>query len=324
MSIKYKTVSDLDGNEFDFPELSEQISSRLANPGRLYSDVHCAKSLGESILRQLSEERHATGGLRLSQSGACIKQLAYQYHHYKTDGMQIGAASKIAFTIGDITEAIIVSALAECFDSPKSKLMGALTFAGSDQETVHMDVTLGEATSQTAKIPGHPDGTIGFMDSEMNARSAILEVKSMSDYGYRKFVKEGLGRSDSYYSQVQSYMHCKGLKWTYLVAYNKSAGARDAEVSDNGDWFPVPALSGQWIPYDEEHALYIQDKFRQVIQSKSAEDFARPYSSNKKGQLAFPCDYCSYFKTCFPLCSEEVVESKWLTKSTKIKVIAGE
>ena len=81
MSIKYKTVSDLDGNEFDFPELSEQISSRLANPGRLYSDVHCAKSLGESILRQLSEERHATGGLRLSQSGACKNTVSNFFGH---------------------------------------------------------------------------------------------------------------------------------------------------------------------------------------------------------------------------------------------------
>lgn len=322
MKTKYVTARDLNGNEFTFPDLSEAISNRLSNPSRLHSKIHCAKSLGESILRQLSEERHATGGLRLSQSGACIKQLAYQYHHHDPDGMQIGAASKIAFTIGDITEAILVSALAECFDSPKIDLLGALAFAGSDQQTVHMSVDIQKG--QKAYIPGHPDGIIGFTDSEMNTHSAILEVKSMSDYGYRKFVKDGLGRDDSYYSQVQSYMHCKGLKWAYLVAYNKSAGARDAEITDTGDWFPVSALSGQWIPYDEEHALHIQEKFRQVIQSRSAEDIARPYSSNKKGHLAFPCDYCAYYKTCFPLCTEEAVESKWLTKNTKIKVIAGE
>tara|TARA_R100001015_G_scaffold18875_2_gene13335 strand:+ start:6815 stop:7786 length:972 start_codon:yes stop_codon:yes gene_type:complete len=322
----FSEVSDISGSRHSLPDLSKFICSRLGNTGRLHSDIHCAKSLGESILRQLSEERSATGGLRLSQSGACIKQLAYQYHHEVPNGMQIGAASKIAFTIGDITEAILVSALAECFDNPSIQLSGALTFAGKDQETVYMEVDCGQAGSgRVARIPGHPDGTMMvFSPDNATMYECILEVKSMSDYGYRKFVKSGLSSDDSYYSQVQSYMHCKGLKWAYLVAYNKTAGARDAEILDDGTWQPVPALKGQWIPYDHEHVLQTKDKFRSVINSRSPEDIQRPYSSNRKGQLAFPCDYCSYYKTCFPLCSEEVSESKWLTKSTKIKVIAGE
>ena len=186
-----------------------------------------------------------------------------------------------------------------------------------------MDVQL-EKGMQRARIPGHPDGSMVVFTENKVPVEAILEVKSMSDYGFKKLRKEGRGREDSYYSQVQAYMHAKGFSWAYLVAYNKSAGAKDAEILDDGLYQPISPLHGQWIPYDEEHALHIQEKFRQVIQSRSAEDIARPYSSNKKGHLAFPCDYCAYYKTCFPLCTEEAVESKWLTKNTKIKVIAGE
>ncbi len=323
MSIKYETIIDPTGVQLIVPNIASLIEARLGKPAPLKSNTHCAQSIGNSVLRQLDEERGATGGLRLSQSGTCVKQLAYQYHHSKQSGMQIGAASKIAFTIGDITESILVSALAEVFEDHP---IGALSFAGKDQESVHMSLNITEGgVDREVRIAGHPDGTMLVMTSDNKPVECILEVKSMSDYGYRKFHSKGLGPDDSYYSQVQSYMHCKGLKWAYLVAYNKSAGARDAEIHDDGSWYPVTALHGQWIAYDEEFVEFnIKSKFKQVILSRSPEDFARPYTSNKKGQLAFPCDYCAYYKVCFPVCTEEAVESKWLTKSTKIKVLAGE
>ena len=319
--MKWIHTQDLSGKGFILPDIASMRESRLANPSTLLSSIHCAKSMGDSVLRQLDEDRGATGGLRLSQSGACVKQLAYQYHHAIPNGMQIGPASKIAFVIGDITEAILVSALAEAFEKTSA---GALTFAGKDQETVYMDVQL-EKGMQRARIPGHPDGSMVVFTENKVPVEAILEVKSMSDYGYRKFREEGLGVDDSYYAQVQSYMHCKGFKWAYLVAYNKTAGARDAEIHEDGTWTPVTAMHGEWIPYNADYVeLSIKNKFRTVINSTGPEEVSRPYEPNKKGQLAFPCDYCAYYKTCFPYCTEEAVQSKWLTKSTKIKVLAGE
>jgi|TARA_R110002110_G_scaffold52381_2_gene152506 hypothetical protein len=315
----FEQQTDLMGNHFWLPDLSKVISQRLSKPSKLLSDKHCAKSIGDSVLRQLDEGHEQTGGLRLSQSGTCVKQLAYQYHHAEGNGMQIDAASKIAFVIGDITESILVSALMEGFEQSG---LGHLYCAGADQETVHLPVAIKDG--YTASIAGHPDGSMQIMTQDNKPVSCILEVKSMSDYGFKKFRKEGLGPKDSYYSQVQAYMASKGFSWTYVVAYSKSAGAKDAEILENGEWHPVSAIYGQWIPFDQEHVFHIKEKFRSVILSSDPEQIDRPYGPDKKGRLSFPCDYCKYYKTCFPFAEEQAVESKWLNKSTKIKVYTGE
>ena len=315
----FEQQTDLMGNHFWLPDLSKAITGRLSVPSKLLSNKHSAKSIGESVLRQLDESREQTGGLRLSQSGACVKQLAYQYHHADGNGMQIDAASKIAFVIGDITESILVSALMEGFEQSG---LGHLYCAGVDQETVYLNVPIRDG--YTAAISGHPDGSMQIMTQNNEAISCILEVKSMSDYGFKKFRKEGLGPKDSYYSQVQSYMASKGYEWTYVVAYSKSAGAKDAEILEDGAWHPVSAVHGQWIPFDQEHVFHIKEKFRSVILSSDPEQIDRPHGPDKKGRLSFPCDYCKYYKTCFPFGEEQAVESKWLNKSTKIKVYTGE
>lgn len=317
--MEWNQTNDLFGTPVWLPNIAKLIEQRLCNPKKLKSDKHSASAIGQSILRQVSEGREGTGGLRLSQSGACIRQLAYQYHHAEENGMSIDAASKIAFTIGDATEAILVAALLEAFEDGSN---GVLYNAGSDQETVTIKVELTDGYS--AEITGHPDGSMLLMTQDNQPLNCILEVKSMSDYGFKKFRKEGLGREDSYYSQVQAYMHAKGFSWAYLVAYNKSAGAKDAEVLDDGLYQPISPLHGQWIPYDQEHVEQIKHKFKTVIHSNCPEEIDRPYGPNKKGQITFPCDYCKYYKTCFPMAEEQAVESKWLQRTTKIKVFTGE
>ena len=317
--MEWNQTTDFYGNPIWLPNIAKVISNRLSKPQKLKSNKHSASAIGESILRQVSESREGSGGLRLSQSGTCIKQLAYQYHHAEENGMSIDAASKIAFTIGDATEAILVAALMEAFEGDAN---GALFNAGADQETVTIKVNVSQG--YTAEIAGHPDGSMLLMTQDNEPLNCILEVKSMSDYGFRKFRKEGLGRSDSYYSQVQSYMHSKGYNWAYLVAYNKTAGAKDVEILDDGLYQPISALHGQWIPYDADHVEDIKAKFATVIKSSSPEEIDRPYGPDKKGRLSFPCDYCKYYKTCFHFAEEQAVESKWLQRATKIKVFTGE
>ena len=301
------------------PDLASLVADRLANPKPLLSNKHSAEKLGDSILRQLYEGKRSTGSLRLSQSGACIRQLAYQYHHAEEDGLGIDAASKLAFIVGDTTEAIIASALLEAFEGGGA---GTLFNALSEQEEVHMDVPIRDGYK--AVVAGHPDGSMMVMSQNSQPIHAILEIKSMSEYGFNKFRKEGLGPGDGYYSQVQSYMECKGYKWAYLLAYSKTAGAKDAELYDDGSWLPVSALHGQWIKYDPEEVDRIKSKFRRVIESKEPEEIERPHGPNKKGLLSFPCDYCRYYKRCFPFAEEQVHESRWLKKNQKIKVSVGE
>ena len=97
--MEWNQTNDLFGTPVWLPNIAKLIEQRLCNPKKLKSDKHSASAIGQSILRQVSEGREGTGGLRLSQSGACIRQLAYQYHHAEENGMSIDAASKIACLI---------------------------------------------------------------------------------------------------------------------------------------------------------------------------------------------------------------------------------
>ncbi len=315
-----------DGTEAWLPDIAKMVRERLTKTSKLKSSKHSATAMGESILRQLSEQRTSTGSLRLSSSGGCERALAYTYHHYVENGYPIDASSKIAFTIGDVTEAFIVSAIAEAFENESRAHRPALMFIGAEQEEVSLQVPIEDG--RVANVPGHPDGSMAIpikkTHSESNEPpewgSAILEVKSMSDYAFKKFRKSGLDPSDSYYKQVQSYMASKGYGYTYLIAYGKATTAKEAVIDDDGNWWPAFPIVGQWIKYDEAAVQAIKDKFRRVILSKSPEDIERPYGPDKKGRLSFPCDYCRYWKTCFPGGEERAEESRWLQKTNKIKI----
>ena len=170
-----------DGSEAWLPDIAMMVRKRLSNTSRLRSNQHSATAIGKSILRQLSEQRSATGSLRLSSSGGCERALAYTYHHAVENGYPIDAASKIAFTIGDVTEAFIVSAILEAFEDESRTQRPKLMSVGEDQESVFLKVHLSK--DNIAHIPGHPDGSmlipVGNQDQQWV--QAILEVKSMSD-----------------------------------------------------------------------------------------------------------------------------------------------
>ena len=293
-------------------DIAEAVCKRLATTSPATSSQHSAEALGNSILRQLFEVKKSSGGLRLSQSGTCARQLAYQYHHAVPNGMGIDANSRIAFAIGDATEAFLVSAIAEIAEGYSDKDF-SVSCIGDNQETVSLPVDI--HPGYQAIVPGHPDGSMVVLGT-----NAILEIKSMSEYAFGKFRSKGLTREDSYYWQVQAYMAAKGYAFAYVLAYNKAGNSKEAFVGDDGVWLPAPALHGQWIEFDHDTADNIHMKFRQVLVSDSPEDIERPYGPGKKGKLTFPCDYCAYYKTCFPNSEEQADETRWLKKNTKIKV----
>ena len=293
-------------------DIADAVCKRLATTSPALSDKHSAEALGNSILRQLFEVKQSSGGLRLSQSGTCERQLAYQYHHAVPNGMSIDANSRIAFAIGDATEAFLVSAIAEIAEGYDDKDF-SVSCIGDNQETVSMSVDIDPGYE--AIVPGHPDGSMVVLGT-----NAILEIKSMSEYAFGKFRSKGLTKEDSYYWQVQAYMASKGYPFANVLAYNKAGNSKEAFIGDDGVWLPAPALHGQWIEFDHDTANDIEDKFRRVLLSSSPEEIERPYGPDKKGKLTFPCDYCAYYKTCFPGSEEQADETRWLKRNTKIKV----
>tara|TARA_R110002110_G_scaffold214904_2_gene428784 strand:- start:282 stop:1061 length:780 start_codon:yes stop_codon:yes gene_type:complete len=248
---------------------------------------------------------------------------------------KFNAASRMIFSVGDLTESVMVALIREVFAS-----VGGceLLYTGDDQSSVNVEVPLGNG--RTLNVSGHPDGlmvlpmwtgdSFGFTDTHTSTDSklrAILEVKSMSDYGFKKFRKEGMTTDNSYYGQIQAYMMARTqmdgepCEYAYIVAWGKTSGAKDAEFldKDKTSWRMVPPIHGQWVKADPEYQRQLVEKFRAIALSNSPEDFDRPYGPGKKGKLGFPCSYCSYMKNCFPDVVERADSSFWRAYATKLQ-----
>ena len=157
----------------------------------------------------------------------------------------------------------------------------------------------------------------------------------MSDYGFKMFRKMGLTEDDQYYYQIQGYMRAREImtdspcEWTYVMAWGKSSTSNQAVIDvGNGDWWKLFPLIGQWIPKNPTIQSKIVSDYHLLFNSTDVNEFSRPYgpakSGKKKGELKFPCSYCSYYKHCFPGSYETAAESKWLQKTEKVKVMVPE
>ena len=319
-------------DSYDVYDIAPMMIDRLNKPEPLKCE-HDLKGIGANALRQLADSK-AGPRLRLSASGSCIRQLAYSWHMFDSTE-DINAASRMTFSVGDLTESVMVALIREVFASLDDC---ELLYTGDDQSSVNIEVPLGNG--RTLNVGGHPDGLMilpawhkdkhDFHPSHRDGDSkirAILEVKSMSDYGFKKFRKEGLTPDNSYYGQVQAYMLARSMmdekpcEYTYIVAWGKTSGAKDAEFIDRDktEWRMVPPIHGEWVKADPEYQQQLVEKFRSVALSYGPDDFERPYGPGKKGKLGFPCSYCSYMKKCFPGVVERADSTFWRAYATKVQ-----
>jgi len=305
------------------PDISQLIRKRLDNPKRL-KEEHNTRAIGETIIRQLCDNQGS--GLRLSSCGSCIRQQAFAHYNWVKDGHTIDGAARLTFAVGDALEAMIVACLKEaCVDVDINT-----SYMGDDQLEVSIEVPFGESGKQVANIVGHPDGMMNvpiFNDllgeQSLDKEWVVLEIKSMSDYAFKRFRADGLSKTDSYYYQIQAYMLATGTSRTYILAFGKASAAKDAVITEH-HWEPLFPLVGQWIKEDKEIQREIQENYKTILTSRSPFDLNVPFKPNKKGRIGFPCDYCSYHKHCYPKSSEVAETSKWLQSSTKVKLYVGE
>jgi len=327
-SMRWIDVNDT----LQLPDIAGLIRDRLELRRGLSSSIDTSE-LGKMLVRQLEEgEAPSTGALRLSSAGKCKRALAYDYHHYKPDGFVGDASAPLVFAMGDILEMIIVTALREAI--PDTGIEAHYT--GLNQKTVSLEIPLGP--QQTAKVAGHPDGILRVPayrkdTDEIEMVNVVLEVKSMSDYGFKKFRTKGLDKEDQYNYQAQAYqlaLEQRGpdVSWTYMIAFGKAVTAKDCVIREDGSHYKLWPIVGRYIPGDDDVKEDIVDRLRDVINSEHPEDFPRiqePSTKPKtKGQLGFPCDWCSHWRTCWPTAYEEPVQSGWFQRTTKMKLKIGE
>jgi hypothetical protein len=333
--MRWKEVETSPFETILVPDLALMVRERLMKGYGLKSDFD-PTAIGKVLVRQLEEGPSPSGGLRLSNCGQCIRQLAYNYHHYKPNGFVGDASSPIAFAIGDIVELVIVAALHEAIVGTDIKIEST----DVNQETVFLNIPLDDG--REARISGHPDGVMTVPVKRVSSDGtetttyarAILEVKSMSDYAFKKFRIGGLGKDDLYNYQTQAYQLAKqqmtgeNFNLSYVIAFGKNVTAKDAVLRDDGSWYKTWPIVGHWVQCDMDIKREIVEKYEAIINSQSPEEFDRPFgpSTAKKtlGQLRFPCDWCAHWRTCWPSAQEKAVSSGFFQKYTKMKVFVGE
>ena len=228
-----------------------------------YIKYEIEKLAGYTFQRQFMEDNESKSGvLRLSQSGKCARQLAYKYHGFEPKGKEIDGRAKIIFWMGDLVE-MIVTELARLAGVP-------LLATGFRQLTVKFPI-------DEIVITGHPDGII--MD---NGELILLEVKSMSDYGFRNFEKGII--NEGYIAQTNSYMDVLKIKKCLFVAINKNNGVMEEKLTK----------------YNPKIVKETIKSFRDVINSTKEDLPPRKHNPDKKGKLPWQCLYCSYWGYCRP------------------------
>lgn len=227
-----------------------------------------------------NDEKDSRGRIWFSGVGRCVRQQAYQFHGFEKKGKEIDGRAKIIFWTGDLAELTVVNL---------AKLAGAqITATGLHQIRISLPVNGGE-------ISGRPDGII-IEGKEM----ILLEVKSMSSYGFEKFEKGEI--DESYIFQVNIGMEALGLSKCCFVALNKDSGVMNERI----------------IEKNPEIVEKARQNVKAIMHSTPENLPDRPYEPNAKGLLPWQCDYCAYHGHCWPEAQKVLVN-----KSNKLRVASS-
>lgn len=329
-----------------------------------------SRVVGEQITRQLAERKNqqkvGAEAFRLSASGNCLRRLALDFHGVPHNGFRGDGGSRIVFAYGDAVEAMVTLALTEaCMHIPAIELSDVL----DEQRRVWLQVNMGDQPWMSFRIPGSPDGDILSMrwmhgetpeqaweNSREHPVRCVLEVKSASDFGFKKFREHGLtakdrdGRPEGYYYQTQAYQLARrqegqDVEWSYVLMFGKGSSAKDAEISpdfappvtSNGKprktflvenellWRKLYPVVGRWIKRDEDVQADIVNRFQRVTLSKDPNEFPRIMEpKGKERKLSFPCDWCPHLFNCWPNAREVASRTGWFHTQTKTTILAGD
>ncbi|MCK6530151.1 hypothetical protein L6R50_22200 [Myxococcota bacterium] len=302
------------------PDLAAILKGRLESPGELLTAPDPA-ALGAAILRQLRQAPEATGpGFRASQLGRCIRQLAFHHHGVRPDGREVDYRARATFALGDVTELLLVTALAEALATGAAPgwRLGEVRGAGG-QGTVELalDVPTPRGGVRVV-VPGHPDGILHGPGDLPGQPVALLEVKSTSSYGFTAWERSlrsgagGWGPGDAYWWQLQAYLHSVGAAWGYVLALCKDSGA----------------IAGWWQERDEGFPERLSRRLSQVVSSAGPHDVPREGPGGPIGPVerigargrplkghgdlpSFPCGYCAWYRPCWGPRLEERVSVDW-------------
>lgn len=218
------------------------------------------------VMREQFDEYDAKGRLRLSAIGKPDRKIYQAYQGIV--GEPIRGATYIKFIYGHLVEAMLLSL---------TRLSGHSVT--DEQKEAYVD-----------GVKGHMDGRID---------GVLMDVKSCSSYGFKKFKNNTLHEDDpfGYIAQLKAYAHSEGdtdygwlamdkqngtLAWLHYNERNKEAKYYDAINWDVEERVKhIKKLVGEDVLPDQCYAEVPDGK-----------------SGNMK--LASGCSYCEFKATCYP------------------------
>lgn len=248
------------------------------------------KIAGYTFKKQFMEDRksQAGGKIYISAAGKCPRQLAYKFHAIEEDGKEMDARAKLVFWTGDLIEFTVVGL---------AKLAGVnLTATGMNQVYVKRRLALPDPRDKKVIHEGIISGMAdGLILNDEQKGMGLLEVKSMSDYAFKRFEKGEVDQD--YLAQANVYLELLGLYWCCFVGLCKSNGVMHEVV----------------ITKDEKVLNRVRANIKKVVLS-TPENLPEPpaeYGPDKNGYYTWNCLYCAFWKKCRPGARQVLVKNSY-------------
>ena len=223
----------------------------------------------KSIMKETFGRVRDNRKLRLSSIGRDDRYLWKSYHNPEKIEEDFTASTFIKFLFGHLTEEMVLALV---------KLAGH-------------EVTDEQKTVEVEGITGH-------MDCKING--IVVDVKSASSYGFKKFQYNTLHEDDGfgYIGQLKAYAHAEGDTVYGLLAFDKQNGHLAYLEYEEKD---------TEAPYHDNVNYDIAERARHVkklvgLDAVPEELCAQPEADGKSGnmKLSIKCSYCPYKQDCYP------------------------
>ena len=255
-----KNIDTLIGDVYRLLETKE-----LAEGVDLDAECEAFGRVMADVLREQLSPREDNRKLRLSAIGKPDRQLHHKYNGVQ--GEELRGNTYIKFLYGHLVEAMLL-AIVRC---------SGHSVTGEQKEV------------QVGGVKGHIDGYID---------GVLMDVKSCSSYGFKKFQRGTLHEDDpfGYIPQLRSYAHAEGQSTYGWLAMDKQNGTL------------------AWLQYDEDHEGTAYEEaidwdveqrvadVKLVVVGSLPEPCYDPIPDGKSGNMKLPsgCAYCDYKHTCYP------------------------
>ena len=224
------------------------------------------KRMGQLLLEQMQPEEDRSGSLRLSAIGKPDRMIYNKFHG--VPGAELKGSTYIKFLYGHIVEELILT---------------LVTLSGHTVSDQQKECYVGG-------VKGHMDGRID---------GVLMDVKSCSSFGFKKFKYNTLHQSDDfgYIAQLKAYAHSEGETTYGWLAFDKQNGSLAWLQYDETDTSAPYHKAVNWSVEDrveELKKLVGLDLLPSVCYS--------PVPDGKSGneRLDTACAYCDYREVCWP------------------------